>query len=123
MLLRYVIANNILKDVEKRILNEFMDLLILSLLRGNNKQISGYDVIKYLQVRYRFLPSPGTVYAHLYKMEREGLLKGKIQSKKRVFTLTEDGEKAAQAILQGRNKILNLISSVIQNNSHLIFQL
>ena len=123
MLLRYVIANNILKDVEKRILNEFMDLLILSLLRGNNKQISGYDVIKYLQVRYRFLPSSGTVYAHLYKMEREGLLKGKIQSKKRVFTLTEDGEKAAQAILQGRNKILNLISSVIQNNSHLIFQL
>jgi DNA-binding PadR family transcriptional regulator len=111
------LALDIVRGVERRILNNFMDFLILSSLHCDGSQISGYDVIKYLQMRYRFLPSPGTVYSCLYHMERDGLLRGKQNGRKRLYTLTQYGAETAKAIFNAKDRILNFMSMIIQKNS------
>ncbi|HDD70247.1 MAG TPA: hypothetical protein ENG19_03860, partial [Candidatus Bathyarchaeota archaeon] len=57
------LVSAVVRGVERRIHDHFMDLLILVSLNGYGSQISGYDVIKYLQLKYHFLPSSGTVYS------------------------------------------------------------
>jgi len=110
------LVTDVVRGVERRILNHFMDLLILSALHYHGGQISGYDVIKYLQLRYRFLPSPGTVYSCLYDMERNGLLRGKQNGRKRIYTLTQQGAETAKAILNGKDRIINFMSMILQKN-------
>ena len=63
---------NILREIEKRIINGFMDFIVLLAFSGNGGCFSGYDVIKHIYGRFHFLPSSGTVYSHLYAMERAG---------------------------------------------------
>lgn len=114
-----LLSQKVVKDVERRILNNFLDLLILSALHLYGGQTSGYEIIKYLQMRYGFLLSPGTVYSCLYHMERTELLKGKQNGRKRIYILTEYGEKTAKAILNAKERIINFISTILQNNCNL----
>jgi len=107
------LVNDIIKEIERRILNNFMDLLVLSMLHHYPDQISGYDVIKHVQMRYRLLLSPGTVYACLYGMERDGLLRGKRNGRKRVYTLTRRGAETVRVILNARQRILKFMSMVL----------
>ena len=93
------LVSDVVRGIERRILNHFMDLLIMSALYCYGGQISGYDVIKYLQLKYHFLPSSGTVYPYLYNMEREGLLRGEQNGRKRIYALTQYGAETARAIL------------------------
>lgn len=53
--------------------------------------MSGYDVISMLHKKYDLLVSPGTVYALLYSLEREGLIEGRWDERKRVYALTNLG--------------------------------
>jgi len=110
------LVTEIVREVERRVLNYFLDLWILLALYCHGVQISGYDVIKYLQLRYHFLPSSGTVYSCLYDMERKGLLSGKQNGRKRVYTLTQQGVETARAILNGRDRIINFASMIMQEN-------
>jgi DNA-binding PadR family transcriptional regulator len=110
------LVTDVVREVERRILNYFMDLWILLALYCHGGQISGYDVIKYLQLRYRFLPSSGTVYSCLYDMERKGLLRGKQNERKRIYSLTQQGVETARAILNGRDRIINFASMIMQKN-------
>lgn len=106
----------IVKEIERRILTGFMDLLILSISHCNGGQIGGYDIIKYLHRKFHFLPSSGTVYSHLYAMEREGLLIGKQNGRKRVYTLTQEGEETAKIILNAEDRIVRFMSIVLHKN-------
>jgi DNA-binding PadR family transcriptional regulator len=111
------LAPSSVREVEKRILNNFIDLLILISLNSYRGQIGGYDVIKYLQLKYHFLPSAGTVYSCLYHMEKRGLLRGKQNGKKRVYTLTKHGAETAKAIINGKHRIINLVAMILQENN------
>ncbi|MCS7113976.1 MAG: PadR family transcriptional regulator [Nitrososphaerota archaeon] len=108
--------NGIVREFERRILNNFLDLLILSALYSHGGQISGYDVIKFLQRNYGFLSSPGTVYSCLYHMERKGLLRGIQKGRKRVYTLTEHGAETTQAIFKAKERIMNFVSMILNKN-------
>lgn len=107
------IVEDVVTKIERRLLNHFMDLLILSALHHHGGQISGYDVIKYLQLHHRFLPSPGTVYSCLYEMERNGLLRGHQNGRKRVYTLSQYGAETAKVILNGKDRIIEFMSRII----------
>ncbi|MEM3161820.1 MAG: PadR family transcriptional regulator [Candidatus Bathyarchaeia archaeon] len=107
------------KDVERRILNNLMDLLILLTLYSYGGQISGYDIIKHMQVNYRFLPSPGNVYSCLYHMEMKGLLRGFQIGRKRVYVLTRRGTETAQTILKAKDRIINLVSTIFYKNANI----
>lgn len=106
----------IVKEIERRLLIDFMDLLILFMLHPKSGQIGGYDIIKYLHGRFDFLPSSGTVYSHLYAMEREGLLRGKQDGGKRVYTLTRKGREKARIIRDSQRRIIRFVSIVLHKN-------
>jgi len=113
----------IVDGIERRIFNDVMDLLVLSMLYGDGVEISGYDVIKYLHRRFRFLPSAGTVYSLLYAMERKGLLKGEQKGEKRVYTLTNKGKETAKVIFSAKDRIVTFVSALFNEKGFSRLQL
>lgn len=106
------------RDIERRIISRFMDLLILSILDHDGSEISGYDLIKYFHSKFGLLMSAGTVYSCMHAMEREDLLKGKYNGKKRVYTLTQHGRETARIIQKGEARILMFMSKFLCKAEH-----
>jgi len=75
-----------------RMVKSFLDAIVLDKLRERDNPISGYDVVTFIHKKFYILVSSGTVYALLYSMERDGLIRGMWSQRKRVYTLTEKGE-------------------------------
>lgn len=78
-------------DLDVRLIQNFMDVIILRLLK-ENQCTSGYDLIKYFHHKFHMLVSSGTVYSMLYSLERQGLIEGKFDGRRRVYKVTEHGE-------------------------------
>jgi len=110
-----LVRGDTIREVEKRILIDFMDLLILSLACCYSGLVGGYDVLRFLQRRYRFLPSPGTVYSRLYELERRGLLRGSQNGRKRVYTPTCLGEETVKAVIASKDRIVKFVSMVLND--------
>ena len=89
-----------------------MDIIILAELR--NGPISGYDVISFIHDKFHLLVSSGTVYSLLYSLERNGLIEGTWNERKRVYKLTEKGKKT---ILNANDKIQNFITALLKVQS------
>ena len=75
--------------MRQRLFKRLIDVFVLVELK--KKSMSGYDVISMLHTKYDLLVSPGTVYALLYSLEREGLIEGRWDERKRVYGLTTLG--------------------------------
>ena len=71
------------------LLKRFIDVIVLEELK--KCEMSGYDLVFRLHTKYDLLVSPGTVYALLYSLERQGLIRGKVEERKRVYELTNNG--------------------------------
>ena len=104
-----------LKKMHERIIKNFMDIIILAELR--NGPISGYDVISFIHNKFHLLVSSGTVYSLLYSLERNGLIEGTWNERKRVYKLTEKGEKTIETILNANDKIKNFITALLKVQS------
>ena len=89
----------------------FMDIPILAELK--NSLMSGYDVIAYIHNKFGILVSSGTVYSLLYSMERDDLIRGIWAKRKRVYELTEKGERNIEAILNANDKIKSLMANLL----------
>jgi DNA-binding PadR family transcriptional regulator len=89
-----------------------MDIIILEHLK-NNHPISGYDAIKYFHEKFHILPSSGTVYSILYALERQHLIEGNMIQGKRVYKLTNQGEKRLDSICIAKPTIKALISYIL----------
>lgn len=101
------------KTVEKlrnRVIKNFLDILVLTEMKDN--QLSGYDVIGLIHKRYDILVSSGTVYSLLYSLEREGIIKGVQNQRKRVYELTEKGEQSLGDIMRVNGDIQNLLKKI-----------
>ena len=97
-----------LEEMHERIVKGFLDMAIMvKLMKGN--PVSGHDVVTFFPKKFGFQISPGTVYSVLYSMERDGLIKGRWSQRKRVYTLTNKGEKKIKAISEAKEKILGLM--------------
>lgn len=102
-----------LNKMHRRIVKSFMDILILAEL-NNGQPMSDYDAIAFIHNKYGILVSSGTIYSLLYSMEREGLIKGAWMKRKRVYMLTDEGEKMIKVILNANDKIRGLISNLLR---------
>lgn len=102
----------VLKTMHERIIKSFMDIIVLSELR--NGPMSGYDVISYIHNKFRILVSSGTVYSLLYSLEREGLIEGRWNERKRVYTLTEKGKRTIETILNANEKIKSFLLNLLK---------
>ncbi|MGB9756452.1 MAG: PadR family transcriptional regulator [Candidatus Bathyarchaeales archaeon] len=106
------LEGKILKKMHERIIKNFMDIIILAELR--NGPLSGYDVISFIHNKFHLLVSSGTVYSLLYSLERNGLIEGTWNERKRVYQLTEKGRKTIETILSANDKIKNFITSLLK---------
>jgi len=101
-----------LKNMHRRIVRDFLDVLVLAEL--HNGPMSGYDVITFLHGKFHLLFSSGTVYSKLYSLERNGLISGSSNQRKRMYRLTEKGEETIKAIMNTSDKIQYFMSSVLK---------
>lgn len=104
-------SQKIVEKLRKRIIKNFMDILILTELK--NSPISGYDVISHIHTRFDILVSSGTVYSLLYSLERDGLIQGVWNQRKRVYTLTEKGEQNMKVITKANEEIQSLLRNML----------
>ncbi|RLG93444.1 hypothetical protein DRO34_00140 [Candidatus Bathyarchaeota archaeon] len=103
---------NIVRNLFKKILRNFIDIFILFSL-AKTDFLSGYDILTKINDRYMLLLSPGTVYSILYRLEREGLIEGQKMDGKRVYRITEKGRKHVEYINKNRWSILKSIEQLI----------
>ncbi|MBX5326582.1 MAG: PadR family transcriptional regulator [Candidatus Bathyarchaeia archaeon] len=107
-----IMEANVLRRMHERIIKNFMDILILAELK--NGAMSGYDVIAFIHNKFHLLVSSGTVYSLLYSLERNGLIEGKWNERKRVYKLTDKGDRTIQTILSANDKIQYLIKNLLR---------
>jgi len=103
---------SVLKKMYRRLIKSFLDVLILAELR--NGPMSGYDVIAFIHRKFRLLVSSGTVYSLLYSLERDGLIEGSWNQRKRVYMLTDRGEETIKAILEANDKIKGFLVNLLK---------
>jgi DNA-binding PadR family transcriptional regulator len=101
-----------LMDVHRRIVKDFLDIIILARLR-NTELLSGYEIMGLIHQKLGFLISSGTVYSLLYSMERKGLIKGELTNGKRVYVLTDQGKGAIDAILGSKEELLRFMRTLL----------
>lgn len=106
------LQNLVTKELYERLVKSFMDIIVLKELQNGNP-LSGYDVMALIYKRFHFLLSSGTIYSLLYSMERNGLIKGMMTSKKRVYRLTEKGKETLESISVSGDEILLLMKSIL----------
>jgi len=92
-----------------------MDILVLTEIK--NYPLSGYDVIGLVHRKFNVLVSSGTVYSLLYSLERDGLIKGVWNRRKRVYELTEKGERNIKLITKANDEIQNFLKSITLLNA------
>jgi len=102
----------VLKKMHRRIIKNFLDVLVLAELR--NGPMSGYDVIAFIHNKFRLLVSSGTVYSLLYSLERDELISGSWNQRKRVYKLTDKGEETIKAIMNANDRIQYLMTSLLK---------
>jgi len=107
-----IMEANVLRRMHERIIKNFMDILILAELKTG--AMSGYDVIAFIHNKFHLLVSSGTVYSLLYSLERNGLIEGKWNERKRVYKLTEKDDRTIQTILSANDKIQYLIKNLLR---------
>jgi len=101
------LESEILNQMDRRIVKNFLDMVILMELR--KRSMSGYDVVAFVHNKFQMLLSSGTVYSYLYFLERNGLIKGEWAQRRRVYTLTERGKENVKIFLNAKGKILGLV--------------
>ena len=109
------LEGKVLKKMHERIIKNFMDIIILAELR--NGPLSGYDVISFIHNKFHLLVSSGTVYSLLYSLERNALIEGTWNERKRVYKLTEKGRKTIETVLSANDKIKNFITGLLKVQS------
>jgi len=105
--------SNILVKLRKQTIKSVMDIIMLSELKKG--PMSGYDAIGFIHDKFGVLLSSGTVYAHLYALERDNLIAGTNDTKKRIYELTEKGKQAVENISQENAEILGTLRKVLKS--------
>ena len=106
-----VLTNETLIEMRERIVRSFLDVIVLVNLRDGSP-MGGYELIKFIHQRFDILMSPGTVYSFLYSLERDGLIKGAVMRRKRMYMLTDEGENRIKTILEAKPRILDMMAEL-----------
>lgn len=101
----------LIRKIHKRLIKSNLDIILLAELR--TKKLSGYDAISFIQSKYSYLISSGTVYSLIYSLERDGFVEGFWDERKRIYKLTEKGTDAIETILNADNKISVLAKNLL----------
>lgn len=104
-------TNDVLKEMQERIIRSFLDIVLLVNIQKSS-DLGGYDIIKLIREKFGIVINPGTIYSFLYSLERDGLLKGEIYERKRIYNVTEKGEEKIEKLLETKQNTLKMISKI-----------
>jgi len=107
-----VLESELFREMQRMVVKNFLDILILMELRKDS--LSGYDIMRLLHRKLSVMLSSGTIYSRLYNLERNKLTEGMGTKKKRVYRLTEEGEKTVKGFLELKDKMLDFISNLFK---------
>jgi DNA-binding PadR family transcriptional regulator len=108
------LEKNIVEVMYERFLKEFIDVLIMVKL-SEEGEASGYDLLSYFHRKFDLLVSPGTVYAMLYSMERNDIVKARGDNRKRIYSLTPKGKSTIQAISEASDDLGRFFPSILKD--------
>jgi DNA-binding PadR family transcriptional regulator len=98
------------EKLQRRVIQDFMDIFLLAEMKGDS--LSGYDAIGLIHRRFGLLVSSGTVYSLLYSLERNGWIRGVWDQRKRVYNLTEKGERDMKVIVKVNEEVQNFLRRI-----------
>jgi DNA-binding PadR family transcriptional regulator len=101
------LESEILERMHKRLVQGFLDLVIL--LELEKHPMNGYDLFSFVQNKFHILLSSGMIYSYLYALEKDGLVKSEYNQKKKVYTLTDRGRETVRTLPNLKTKILGLM--------------
>ncbi len=83
----------------------FLKMIVLKII--SKKPIHGYDIIHEIETvtRGHWVPSPGSIYPVLDFLEAKGYVSMEEIDRKKVYTITEEGKKALEAIEEKRRQL------------------
>jgi DNA-binding PadR family transcriptional regulator len=84
----------------------------MELYKGHRTS-SGYDLLTYIHDKYGFILSSGTLYSLLYSMERNYLVEGTWQQRRRVYCLAPKGTKTLELIEQSKTSFVTVITEFL----------
>ena len=104
--------NGFIDRLRERFLKEFLDVLIIKRIR--DKEYGGYDLLSYFHEYFNIMISPGTLYSTLYSLEREGYIEAHDEGRKRVYSLTSEGEGVLKEIDESKDTLGDFFSQILQ---------
>ena len=107
-----VLETRTLKDMQRRMLKDFLDMIIMTKLR-NSERLGGYKIMELIYNKFDFLVSPGTVYSLLYAMERRGLIRGEGTGRRRTYALTDQGKGTIDIINKSKEELLRFMRTLL----------
>jgi len=101
-----------LREFQTNMLKRHLSFVILFKLE-KSEALTGYDIIKENQARFKIRLSSKTVYRLLYSLEHRGLISGKNDSSgRRIYNLTSEGNEYIKTIRSLKQEIRIFISSI-----------
>ena len=104
--------DGVIDRLYERFLKEFLDVLIIERIR--DAEYSGYDLLSYFHEYFNIMISPGTLYSTLYSLERKGHIQAREEGRKRVYSLTSEGEEVLKEIDESKDSLGNFFSQLLQ---------
>ena len=102
---------NLPKDVatnlKKKTIKSIIDIVMLAELKKG--LMSGYDLITAINEKFGIFVSSGTVYSHLYALERNEIVSGTDLHMKRSYKLTEKGSEHLELLLTSIKEMLDAL--------------
>ncbi|BAI61269.1 PadR-like family transcriptional regulator [Methanocella paludicola SANAE] len=88
----------------------FLKMIVLKII--SKKPIHGYDIIHAIETitHGHWVPSPGSIYPVLDFLEARGYVSMEEIDRKKVYTITEEGKKALEAIEEKRRQLTEEMS-------------
>ncbi len=101
------------KKIIERLLSSLLDVILL--VHFKDDCFSAYDALTFVRERFGVLLSSANVYSKVYAMEREKLLVGFNEGRKRVYRVTELGKMTAE-IATDASEMQAFISAILENS-------
>ncbi len=93
--------------LQKSNTKENLWVYILSLLKEGS--IYGWEIPKLIEKKFNFKPGKITPYRVLYRLEKEGFVKSKMEERRRVYQITEKGEEEFKKAKHFYQKVINTL--------------
>ena len=104
---RILMVDDNSKKIQKKTIKCFMDIILLTKLRTASK--SAYEMIVSIQKQFGVVVSSGTVYSHLYALERNKMICAVHIKGKRKYELTENGTQHLEISFNSIKKTLDIL--------------